>query len=163
MQKENLAIIAIISTIIISFVFAGILTQDTSVDDTNSAITPTAHMVYSFPSNTTNTNSLPSQSTTNASSNSSTPEKLVIADVQTNDESDILLFTVLNNGSSQTILSDISVEGHSVNIENMIALPPNAYTVISITLNEKLTFLRTYEIQLQTLEGDSAVFFKTCW
>jgi len=51
MQKENLAIIAIISTIIISFVFAGILTQDTSVDDTNSAITPTAHMVYSFPSN----------------------------------------------------------------------------------------------------------------
>jgi hypothetical protein len=166
MQQKRLMVLLIVSSVFLSVTFAGVLTQktDDSADDITDAIAPTVQLAYSFSSNTTIINCLSSQSpNTNASSPVLTPEKLTITGVQSNEASDTLLVTVLNNGSSQTIISDVSVNGFSANKENEIVLPPNSYTVLLVSLHEKMVFLRTYEIQLQPFEGDSTIFFKTCW
>ncbi|MGD6852033.1 MAG: hypothetical protein ACQCN6_08245 [Candidatus Bathyarchaeia archaeon] len=165
MQQKRLVILLVITSVFFSILFAGVLTQktDDSADEINNAFAPTVQLAYSFPSNTTITACLSSPSSTTNTSSALTPEKLTITSVQLNEESDTFIVTVLNNGPSQSIISDVSVNEVSAYIENEIAMPPNSYTVLSVSLHEQMRFLRTYEIQLQSLDGDSATFFKTCW
>jgi archaellum component FlaF (FlaF/FlaG flagellin family) len=153
MQKKYLAIIFITFCILLNIIFAGALIQKTD-DSAADGKTPTVSLVYSFPPNTT---------ITNAASSSATPEKIVITDVQANDTSGTFLVTILNNDSAQTTISDVSVNGNSAKIENSIVIPPKACAALLVSLNDEIVPLKTYEIQVESLEGDSAAFYKVCW
>jgi archaellum component FlaF (FlaF/FlaG flagellin family) len=102
---------------------------------------------------------LSSQFTTNASSFISDPEKLIITNVESNLTSNTFLVTILNNGSSQIIITDVLVSYHSAEIEDEIVIPPNACAVLLVNLNDEIVFLRTYEIKVQSSEGYYTTFF----
>jgi archaellum component FlaF (FlaF/FlaG flagellin family) len=165
MQKKILAIFLIIFCIILSIILAGVLMRktDDSANTGKNASMPTVRMIYSFPANTSSSNILSSQSNTNESSSLLNPKKLVITDVQSDYTSDTFLVTVINNGSSQTILTDVLVNGYSAKIENELVIPPNSCAVLLVRFNGEIVFLRTYEIQVKSLEGNSATYFKVCW
>jgi len=161
MQKKNLGIFFIILCVFLNIIFAGALIQKPgdSANDAQNASEPTVRMVSSFPLNTTFANILSSQFTTNASSFISDPEKLIITNVESNLTSNTFLVTILNNGSSQIIITDVLVSYHSAEIEDEIVIPPNACAVLLVNLNDEIVFLRTYEIKVQSSEGYYTTFF----
>jgi len=153
MQKKYLAaILFIILCIVLNVLFAGALMQKTNEPVNNiKPLEPTVRMVSSFLPNATIEQSI-----------LSTSYNLVITNVDANYTSNTFLITILNNGSSQITLSSILVNGYSSTMENNIVIPSKNCATLLVDLNDEIVLLRTYEIQVYSLDGNSATFFKVC-
>jgi len=86
-------------------------------------------------------------------------KELIITNVESNCTSDTFLVNILNNGSTQTKITDVLVNSQSINLEGTIVIQPSAYAEVLVSLNYELEFLRTYEIKVQTSEGVSEETF----
>jgi archaellum component FlaF (FlaF/FlaG flagellin family) len=137
----------------LSILFAGALLQESnqSNDNQREVAESSARMVSSHPIGKT-------EGYTSVSLNSN-HEDLIITNVESNCTSNTFLVNILNNGSTQTKITDILVNYQSINIEGTIVIQPNSYAVVLVSLNYELIFLRTYEIKIQTSEGVSGETF----
>jgi len=149
MQKKYLAIILLVTCVCLNIIFAGALVQKSSdLAGDGQKNTPTVRMVYSFPTKTAPINE--------------TPEKLQITSVECNYTSDTFLVTILNQGSTEATITEVQVDGSQANIEDNIVIPSDMCGELLVSFNNEIVPMKTYEIQVFSIAGDSAFFYKVC-
>lgn len=147
--KNKVAIICLVSCIV-SILFVGSLGPNSNYSSSEGEKLSESNvkMVSSYPTNNTSFSSIAAH------------EKLFITNVEANCTSDSFLVNIVNNGSTPTTITEVSVNYTPVNSEDKLVILPNTNALLLLNLNEELLFLRTYYIKIQTLEGFS---LETCY
>jgi hypothetical protein len=166
-KKYWTLIILIAFAIFLNYVVLGVLvTQPSAQNGTNtpyvdkpiSNVTASVIPAYLLPSET----SIPSPISinTNISSSSLDTEKLKITYVQTNLTAGSFLVLISNDDTSQVVVTNVFVNGCSANLEKDVTIPANSSIKLLLTIADGITFAQTYQIRLQSSEGQSAVFYE---
>jgi hypothetical protein len=161
MRRNFLFFLVIILAVVTNVMLIGVLIQ--SSDDNgsgnvnNGSPEITVKVVSSssgFPATTIVDASNPSMVLSN--------ERLIITSVRENLTAPSFQVFVTNNASVQITINNISVNTYPVKLENeTIVLPVRSSVEMLFTFSEALSFGRTYEIRILSVEGYSATYYKT--
>jgi hypothetical protein len=166
-KKYWTLIILIAFAVLLNCVVLGVLVSQPStqngvnspyIDKPISKVTASVIPAYLLPSVT----SIPSPMSTNTNISSSSPntEKLKITYVQTNLTGGSFLVLISNDDTSPVVVTTVLVNGCSANLEKDVTIPANSSIELLLTIADGITFAQTYQIRLQSSEGQSAVFYE---
>jgi len=161
MRRNFLLFLVIILAVVLNVILIGVLVQTSDnrgSSDVKNVFPEIAVRVISSLSNHP-------AAISNNISNPSLPlknEKLVITSVQENLTASTFKVSVSNNDSSKLTINSILVNNYPAKLENQTAVMQENSTVeLLFAFSEGMLFGHTYEIRILSLEGYSAVYYKT--
>jgi hypothetical protein len=158
-MRKALLVFIIFFSIILNVIALGILIQGTN----DGKIENNANFVYQKSAinaiSMSNLSATPSSSPKSFDHNKSeVTSGLVISNVLENLTEGTMSVTVYNYLQLQIALANVTVNGFSANLEDLIVIPANSNIVFTLKFTEGIIFGGTYEISLFSIEGYSASF-----
>lgn len=161
MRRNFLFFLVIILAVVTNVMLIGVLIQSSDNNGASNVNTGSLDITVkvissspNFPATTTVDASNPSMALSN--------ERLIITSVRENLTASTFQVFITNNASVQITVNNILVNNYPVKLENeTTVLPVRSNVELLFTFSEALSFGRTYEIRILSVEGYSATYYKT--
>lgn len=162
-KKYSALIILIAIAIILNFIVLGALIPQPSAKNRLNVTyidRPLSKVIARVvPIDITSTSSTASNNINLPNSRSSS-DKLSITKVQTNLTERSFLVFISNVDDSILVITNVFVNECSANLEKNVTIPANSSIALMLILPDGIIFARTYEIQILSSEGQSALFYE---